>query len=134
MIIGIRGLGSLPPHAIRAPREDMAKPPEFYLQMKKDHPELVSAYESLGKAARDAGPLDAQTQALVRLGLSIGCGMEGSTHSSTRKALDAGCGEEQIRQVVLLAVTTLGFPSMMRARAWVEDVLSKKASAQNDES
>ena len=38
----------------------MAKPPEFYLQMKKDHPELVSAYESLGKAARDAGPLDAQ--------------------------------------------------------------------------
>ena len=44
----------------------MAKPPEFYLQMKKDHPELVSAYESLGKAARDAGPLDAQAQALVR--------------------------------------------------------------------
>ena len=112
----------------------MAKPPEFYLQMKKDHPELVSAYESLGKAARDAGPLDAQTQALVRLGLSIGSGMEGSTHSSTRKALDAGCGEEQIRQAVLLAVTTLGFPSMMRARAWVEDVLSKNAAARNDES
>ena len=33
--------------------------------------------------------------------------------------------EEQIRHAVLLAVTTIGFPSMMRARAWVEDVLSK---------
>ena len=58
--------------------------------------------------------------------------MEGSTHSSVRKALGAGCSKEEIRHAVFLAVTTLGFPSMMRGRAWVEDVLSKNAPEQND--
>lgn len=105
----------------------MAKPPEFYLQMKEEHPDLVGAYESLGKAAREAGPLDDRIQALVKLGLSIGAGMEGSTHSSVRKALAAGCSAEEIHHAVALSVTTLGFPSMMRARAWVEDVLARNA-------
>lgn len=111
----------------------MAKPPEFYLQLKEKHPELIGAYESLGKAAREAGPLDERTQALVKLGFSIGAEMEGSTHSSVRKALAAGCDGEEIRHAVFLAVTTLGFPSMMRGRAWVEDVLDRETSTQNDE-
>ena len=64
--------------------------------------------------------------ALVKLGLSIGAGMEGSTHSSVRKAVAAGCSPEEIQHVAVLSVTTLGFPSMMRARAWVEDVLAGK--------
>ena len=106
----------------------MAKPPEFYIQMKEKHPELIGAYEALGKAAGDAGPLDRQTQALVKLALSIGAGMEGSTHSSVRKALVAGCSEDELRHAVFLAVTTLGFPSMMRGRAWVEDVLAKNSA------
>ncbi len=58
--------------------------------------------------------------------------MEGSTHSSVRKALAAGCSEDEIRHAVLLAVTTLGCPSMMRGRAWVEEVLSKNDPEQND--
>mgnify|MGYP001196472557 FL=1 len=110
----------------------MAKPPEFYIQMKENHPELTGAYEALGKAAREAGPLDSQAQALVKLGLSIGAGMEGSTHSSVRKALAAGCSEEEIRHAVILSVTTLGFPSMMRGRAWVEDVLTGNDPEQKD--
>ena len=57
------------------------------------------------------------------LALSIGTGLEGATHSGVRKALDAGCDPEEIRHVAVLGVTTLGFPTMMRARVWVEDVL-----------
>ena len=101
----------------------MSRPPEFYLEMKERHGELIEAHESLSRAARDAGPLDAKTAALSKLALSVGAGMEGSTHSSVRKALATGCSPEAIRHVVLLGVTTLGFPSTMRARAWVEDVL-----------
>ena len=103
----------------------MSKPPEFYQQAKKEYPDLFSNYESLSKAAKEAGPLDEKMIALSKLALSIGSGLEGATHSGARKALTAGCTKEEIRHVVLLGVTTLGFPKMMRARAWVEDVLSK---------
>ena len=103
----------------------MSEPPEFYTRAKSDYPELFQSYEALAEAAKRAGPLDPKSAALAKIALAIGANLEGATHSSVRKALAAGCTPEEIRHVVLLAVTTLGFPSMMRARAWVEDVLSK---------
>lgn len=101
----------------------MSQPPSFYTDMKAQYPELLGAFEALGKAANHAGPLDRKTAALVKLALGIGAGLEGSTHSSVRKALAAGCSPDEIRHTAVLAVTTLGFPTMMRARAWVEDLL-----------
>ena len=105
----------------------MSEPPGFYLKMKEDFPELMRSYESLGHAARAAGPLDDKTAALTKLAISLGAGLEGATHSSVRKALACQCTPEEIRHVVVLSTTTLGFPSMMRARSWVEDVLEKAA-------
>jgi alkylhydroperoxidase/carboxymuconolactone decarboxylase family protein YurZ len=99
--------------------------PEFYERMKRIHPEVMTAYEALGEAARSAGPLDGKTAALVKLGLSIAAELEGGSHSAVNKALDAGCTPEEIRHVATLSVTTLGFPAMVRARAWIEDVLSQ---------
>ena len=52
--------------------------------------------------------------------------MEGAVHSHTRRAIEAGCTAEEIRHVVLLAITTLGFPSMMKTLSWVDDILTKK--------
>jgi len=103
----------------------MASPPKFYEQAKQKYPKVIEAYEALNEATREAGPLDARCAALVKLALSIGAGLEGAAHAATRKALAAGCSPDELRHVALLSTTTLGFPSMMRARAWVEDVLSK---------
>ncbi|MBI1368005.1 MAG: carboxymuconolactone decarboxylase family protein [Planctomycetes bacterium] len=103
----------------------MALPPQ-YARFKKTHPELVAAYEALGEACRAAGPLDARTAALVKLGIALGAGLEGATHSAVRKGLDAGCTADEMLHVATLATTTLGFPAMMRARSWVLDVVDKK--------
>jgi 4-carboxymuconolactone decarboxylase len=54
--------------------------------------------------------------------------LEGAVHSHARRALDAGLKPDEIRHAVLLALTTIGFPSMMRTLTWVEDVLSKENS------
>ena len=43
----------------------------------------------------------------------------------TRRALEGGCSPEDIRHVVVLATTTLGFPSMMATMTWVDDVLER---------
>ena len=103
-----------------APKTNIPKP---YRRMHREHPEFMAAYESLGKEAREAGPLEEQTVALVKLAISIGAGLEGAAHSHCRKALQAGCTKDQLMHVALLAAPTIGFPPMMRARGWVEDVV-----------
>jgi alkylhydroperoxidase/carboxymuconolactone decarboxylase family protein YurZ len=90
------------------------------------YPELMQAYEALGAATQQAGPLDVKTRALVKLGIAVGSWREGAVHSHTRRALEAGCTPDEIRHVVLLATNTLGFPSMMATMTWAEDVLNRK--------
>ena len=101
--------------------------PKPYKQMHQSHPDLMQAYESFGQAAREAGPLSSREVALVKLAISIGAGLEGAAHSHCRKALEAGCCADDLRHVALLSAPTTGFPTMMRARSWVEDVLEKQA-------
>ena len=97
--------------------------PKSYGAMKKKHPKLIAAYEALGEACKKAGPLDAKTSALVKLAMAIGVAHEGATHSAVRKALQSGCTADELLHVATLGTTTLGFPAMMRARSWVQDVL-----------
>lgn len=101
----------------------MRKLPEHFTRFVDKYPEVGEAHRRLGAAASQAGPLDAKTTALVKLGVAIGAGGEGAGHSAARKALDAGCSADELRHVAILSVTTLGFPAMMRGLAWVEDVL-----------
>jgi 4-carboxymuconolactone decarboxylase len=105
----------------------MNPPPDRYLRLRSLYPALFSAYEALGEQAGAAGPLDSRSRELVKLGLAIGARLEGATHAHVRRALTAGCTPDEIRQVALLAVTTLGFPTMMIGLGWVEDVLGAQA-------
>jgi alkylhydroperoxidase/carboxymuconolactone decarboxylase family protein YurZ len=109
----------------RAKRSATNQPPTRFQQFGKKYPAIMRAYESLGVATAEAGPLDAKTRALAKLAIATGAWREGAVHSHTRRALAAGCAPEEIRHVVLLATTTLGFPSMMAALTWVEDVLGR---------
>ncbi len=102
------------------------QPPTRFQQFGRKYPAIMRAYESLGAATAEAGPLDAKTRALAKLGIATGAWREGAVHSHTRRALAAGCTPDEIRHVILLATTTLGFPSMMAALTWVEDVLGRK--------
>jgi 4-carboxymuconolactone decarboxylase len=107
------------------------KIPETYLDMRREHPDVMSAYEALGEACKKGGPLDAKTVELIKLGVSLSAGLEGASHSHARRALSAGCTREELLHVVLLLTPTVGFPSMMRARSWVEDVL--RAGAERED-
>lgn len=105
----------------------MSELPELYEQMKQQYPDFMNAYEALGEAAKKAGPLDPKSAALVKLALNIAAGLEGGSHSAVKKALSTGCTPSELRHVVMLAGTTLGFPLMMRARSWIEDILTETA-------
>lgn len=100
----------------------MAKIPGWYSEQKKRYPKLLGAYESLGEACRTAGPLEGKTLALIKLAVAVGARLEGAVHSHTRRSVEAGATIDECRHVVLLATTTIGFPAMMAALSWVEDV------------
>lgn len=105
--------------------------PKRYQKMHQDHPDFMRAYEQMGQAARAAGPLSDREVALVKLAISLGAGLEGAAHSHSRKALEAGCDPADLKHVALLTAPTIGFPTMMRAKSWVEDVLAKQAARTN---
>jgi alkylhydroperoxidase/carboxymuconolactone decarboxylase family protein YurZ len=97
--------------------------PKHFVRFQKNHPALATALDHLGAAAAEAGPLDRKAVELARLAIAIGARQEGAVHSHTRRALEAGAGPDEIRHVVLLAITTIGFPATMAAMSWVEDIL-----------
>jgi 4-carboxymuconolactone decarboxylase len=113
----------------KAKSKDHRRIPTRFKQFGKKYPAIIDAYEALGEATQNAGPLDVKTRELVKLALAFGGWREGAVHSHSRRALQAGCTPDELRHVVLLAATTLGFPSMMAALTWVEDVLSDFSEA-----
>jgi AhpD family alkylhydroperoxidase len=105
----------------------MADLPRPFRRFQDQNPAVVKAYEHLGDACAQAGPLDAKTRELVKLGLAIGARLEGAVHSHVRRARGAGATVAEIRHVVALAAPTLGFPTTVAASTWVDDVLRPRA-------
>ena len=103
----------------------MVKLPRAYEAFKRSYPEIWQAYDRLGILSHEAGPLDRKTRELVKLALAIGGKLEGAAHSHTRRALAAGATPREVLHVVLLGITTLGFPSTITAITWIEDVLGR---------
>ncbi len=101
----------------------MDKVPKPYAEFTKKHGAVADAYDALASACHEAGPLNDRERALVKLALSVGARMEGAVHAQVRKGLDKGLSAEEIRHVAILATTTVGFPSMMAAMTWVDDLL-----------
>ena len=100
--------------------------PEHPASFARRHPEVWAAFERLADQCHKGGPLDARTRRLVKLGIALGTGTEGGVHAQVRNAVAEGIKPAELRHVVLLALTTIGFPGTMAALAWVEDVLHRK--------
>jgi alkylhydroperoxidase/carboxymuconolactone decarboxylase family protein YurZ len=100
--------------------------PKTYEEFIEKFPKVFEDYQQLGKSCREEGPLDEKCQDLVKLGIAIGANSRGGVMSSIRKALDAGATPEEIIHSVLLSLTTTGFPNMIAAMGWANEVLKKQ--------
>lgn len=96
---------------------------KHYEIVKKYHPEYMDAVENLGIISKKAGPLDAKSAQLIQLAASIACRSEGAVHSHTKRALQEGATNDEIRHCVLILTNTLGFPNVMAGMSWVNDIL-----------
>jgi AhpD family alkylhydroperoxidase len=99
--------------------------PEVYREFQQRFPEIASVYDELASRCHDQGPLDKNTRELVKLGVAIGLESEGGVRSHARRALAEGITADELRHAVLLALTTAGFPAMIAAMKWVDEVIEK---------
>ena len=99
--------------------------PKLYKEFAEKNPEIQKHYKALAESCRNSGPLDSKVQELVMLGLAIGTNSRGGVMSHTRKALAAGASAEEVTHAILLTLTSAGFPHMMAAMNWANEVLEK---------
>jgi AhpD family alkylhydroperoxidase len=104
----------------------MSELPSSYQNFTQEHPDVLRAYEALGVAAAQEGPLDEKTRELIKLGMAAASRSVSAVHSHTHRALEVGARPEEIEHAIILGVTTLGFPTMMAALSWA------KAAMQSD--
>ncbi|MGP8079367.1 MAG: carboxymuconolactone decarboxylase family protein [Dehalococcoidales bacterium] len=100
--------------------------PKYFTEFKKRYPGVAKSFDQLGAECAKAGPIDKQTQHLIKLGVATGLGHEGNVQKLTQRALEDGVSPDEIRQAVLLSTTTAGFPTMLVAMQWVEEVIAAK--------
>lgn len=100
--------------------------PEKYKNFSASYPEIAKAHKKLGTLVRESGPLDEKAQNLVKLGIAAGVGSKGGVRSHTRKALETGATPEEVNHAILLALSTIGFPNMIAAMGWAQEVIEKK--------
>ena len=67
--------------------------------------------------------------AVVVLGAAAAVRSEGAVHSHVRRALEAGVTPEQIHHTLLSLTSTIGFPTVIAALSWADDVIGRAEPA-----
>jgi len=100
--------------------------PNRFSELQGRYPKLFGAVEALGQAVREEGPLVEKTTQLVQLGAACAVRSEGAVHSHVRRALTAGASPEEIYHAIVVLASTIGFPSVVAALTWADDIIRQK--------
>ncbi|MFZ7125518.1 MAG: carboxymuconolactone decarboxylase family protein [Desulfobacterales bacterium] len=93
-----------------------------YEKIAVKYPQVMTAVQSLGDTVRSIGPIDNKTSLLIQLAAAAAAQSEGSVHSHTRRALEAGVSAAEIEHAVMMLISVIGFPKVAAALSWVYDI------------
>ncbi len=88
-------------------------------------PAIGQAHEAVAQAALSAGPLDKKTCELIKIGISLGAGLESALKSHVRRAREAGATDQEIEQAILQGYNTTGFPRTVAAWSWAQEQFAR---------
>ena len=100
--------------------------PDIFKKFVESNLEISEALLKVGELCSQAGPIDQVTQHLIQMGIAVGASSQGAVRSHARRAMDAGATKEQVLQTVLLSATIVGFPAMIAAYGWLEELISAR--------
>ena len=101
----------------------MAQYSENYKWLLQKFNAVMEKHQDLGKAVREAGPIDEKNSQLIQLGAAAAIRAEGSVHSHVKRALKAGASPEEIYHAIILLTSTIGFPAVAAALSWAKDIV-----------
>ncbi len=94
--------------------------------IKTHHKEIYESYEEYGKKIHTlGGPLDEKTRWLIKVAISSVSEYQFALKTHIRKAMAAGCTQEEIEHAILMIAPSTGFPKMMEAVMVMRDVFSR---------
>ncbi|XAL99899.1 carboxymuconolactone decarboxylase family protein [Phycisphaeraceae bacterium D3-23] len=96
------------------------KLPGTYRKFVARFPELGDTHERIAQVVQDCGPLDDKACSLIKIGISLGAGLESAVRSHVRRAVEAGATEQEIEQALMLGMNTVGFPRTVAAWSWAQ--------------
>jgi len=99
--------------------------------LSEEFPGVAAAYEQLADASRNAGPLDEETVALLKVAVSVGRGAWRTVHAHAKKALKGGARPDALRQVALLALPTIGLPAALDALRWIDESIAESGDGRD---
>jgi len=103
----------------------MSTLPRQYRQFQEDYAGVWQAYQNLGAATAQSGPLEDKVRELIKLGMSAASNQESAVHSHTHRALETGATWQEIEHTIILGITTIGFPRTMAALSWAKAAIEK---------
>jgi 4-carboxymuconolactone decarboxylase len=107
------------------------KLPNTFREFASRFPDVVEQHEKMAQVVNQSGPLDEKTRSLIKIGISLGAGLESALRSHVRRAKQAGATNEEIEQAILLGMNTRGFPATVAAWSWAQVQFERD---RNDES
>ncbi|MBM4100717.1 MAG: carboxymuconolactone decarboxylase family protein [Phycisphaerae bacterium] len=113
------------PRQKKSPAKKSSKVPATYKAFVKKYPDLGRAHEHIASAVVAAGPLDAKTLSLIKIGICVGAGLESALRSHVRRAMQHGATHAEVEQAVLLAMNTVGFPRTVAAWSWAHEQFAR---------
>lgn len=112
-------------HANAGRGEDTADLPRTFKAFVEKFPALGDAHESVARVVDKVGPLDRKSCELIKIGISVGAGLETATRSHVRRAIEHGATEAEIEQTILLAMNTCGLPRTVAAWQWARQQIER---------
>jgi 4-carboxymuconolactone decarboxylase len=106
----------------------MAKLPQLYENFQQEYTSVWQAYQNLGAAAAQTGPLEIKMRELIKLGMSAATGQESAVHSHTHRALENGATWQEVEHAIVIGIATIGFPRTMAALAWAKAAIEQYES------
>lgn len=100
-------------------------PPAKYRDFVARFPALGEAHEAVARAEAAAGPLDAKTLELIKIGISLGAGLESALRAHVRKATRLGATAAEIEQAIVLGMNTCGLPRTVAAWSWAHQQFAR---------
>ena len=84
-------------------------------ELRKSQPDVLQAFNAMGKAALAPGVLDAKTKELIALAIGVAARCEGCLGYHTQALARLGATREEVHEMLGVAVYMGGGPSLMYA-------------------